>query len=114
MTQSTPRSGSSRQQAQNRQRRRAAIREALYVLAMLSVAGAAYFGFVLFPNKLRTQDLRADHDAVVSDVVDLQESIATLRRDTRAMNDDPWVVERALRGRLGYLRPGERVFRPGS
>ena len=114
MTQSTPRSGSSRQQAQNRQRRRAAVREGLYVLAMLSIAGAAYFGFALFPSKLRTQELQAKHDALAKEADELKESIATLRRDTRAMNDDPWVVEHALRGRLGYLRPGERVFRPGS
>ena len=114
MTQTTPRSGSSRQQAQTRQRRRAAVREMLYVLALLSIAGAAYYGFALFPSKLRTQELQAEHDALAKDVDALQDSIATLRRDTRAMSDDPWVVEHALRGRLGYLRAGERVFRPGS
>ena len=114
MTQRTPRSGSNRHKDQTRQRRRAALREALYVLALLSIAGAAYFGFVLFPSKLRTRELQAQHEALARETEALQESIDTLNRDTRALNDDPWVVERALRGRLGYLRPGERVYRPGS
>lgn len=97
-----------------RQRRRAAVREALYVLALLTTAGAAYFGFVLFPSKLRTQELRDQNDAVALEVEELRTSIDGLERDTLALEDDAWVVERALRGRLGYLRQGERVFRPGS
>ena len=97
-----------------RRRRRAAIREAAYVSALLLSAGLVYFGFVLLPSRLQTAELRADHQKLVEEIDDLRDSIATLRRDTQALEDDPWVVERAIRGRLGYLRPGERVFRSGS
>ncbi len=110
--QRTPRSGNHRNTPARR--RRAALREALYLTALLATAGTAYFGFVLLPNKLRTADLAADHKALTKETTDLRDSIADLRRDTAALNDDPWVVERALRGRLGYLRPGERIFRSGS
>ena len=110
MTTSTPRSGSNRHQAR---RRRAAIREALYLTALLAAAGTAYFGFVLLPSKLRTHELLATHQTLTEDVEALKGSIAELRRDTSALQEDAWVVERALRGRLGYLRPGERVFRSG-
>jgi cell division protein FtsB len=111
MTASTPRLGSDRHQAR---RRRAALREALYLTALLATAGTAYFGFVLLPSKLRTDELEATHQSLTEDVDALRESIASLRRDTAALEGDAWVVERTLRGRLGYLRPGERVFRVGG
>ena len=111
MTASTPRSGSDRHQAR---RRRAALREALYLTALLATAGTAYFGFMLLPSKLRTSEFEATHQALTEDVEALKESITALHHDRAALEEDAWVVERALRGRLGYLRPGERVFRAGS
>jgi cell division protein FtsB len=108
----TPRSASNRNP--RARQRRAALREALYLTALLATAGTAYFGFALLPSKLQTADLEANHQALTQEVGDLRESITELRRETVALHDDPWVVERALRGRLGYLRPGERVFRSGS
>jgi cell division protein FtsB len=108
----TPRSGSHRNTPARQ--RRAALREALYLTALLATAGTAYFGFVLLPNKLRTAELAETHATLSKETSELRESIANLRRDTAALHDDPWVVERALRGRLGYLRQGERVFRSGS
>lgn len=94
------------------QRRRAALREVAYLAALLLAAGALYSALVLLPSKLKTRELRARRDALVSEVEDLRGSIADLERDTLALRDDPWSVERALRRRLGYLRPGERVLRP--
>ena len=82
-----------------------------YLLGLLATAGSFYFGLVLLPSKLRTEDLQARRDAVQTEVEGLEASIEELKRDTRALEDDPWVVERALRARLGYLRPGERVYR---
>ena len=94
------------------QRRRAALQEVAYLAALLLTAGALYSALVLLPSKLKTRELRARRDALAGEVKDLRTSIAGLERDTRALRDDPWSVERALRRRLGYLRPGERVFRP--
>lgn len=94
------------------QRRRAALQELAYLVGMLLTAGALYSALVLLPSKLKTRELRARRDALLTEVKDLRASIADLERDARALRDDPWSVERALRRRLGYLRPGERVFRP--
>jgi cell division protein FtsB len=94
------------------QRRRAALHEVAYLTALLLTAGALYSALVLLPSKLKTRELRARRDALTTEVKDLRGSIADLERDARALRDDPWSVERALRRRLGYLRPGERVFRP--
>lgn len=96
------------------QRRRAALHEVAYLAALLLAAGALYSALVLLPSKLKTRELRARRDALVVEVKDLRASIADLERDARALRDDPWSVERALRRRLGYLRPGERVFRPAT
>ncbi len=94
------------------QRRRAALQEVAYLAALLLTAGALYSALVLLPSKLKTRELKTRRDALVGEVKDLGASIADLERDARALRDDPWSVERALRRRLGYLRPGERVFRP--
>lgn len=93
-----------------RLRRRAALREAVYVLALLLSAGCLYTLLVLLPGRLRTDELRAQRDAVAREVSHLEESIKLLERDTAALEHDRWVVERALRKRLGYLRPQERVL----
>lgn len=93
-------------------RRRAALREVAYLGALLVAAGALYSGLVLLPSKLKTRDLLQRRDALAREVEGLRGSIDLLRRDTQALHDDAWSVERALRRRLGFLRPGERVFRP--
>lgn len=93
-------------------RRRAALREVAYLGALLVAAAALYSGLVLLPSKLKTRDLLARRDALTREVQGLRGSIDLLRRDTQALHDDAWCVERALRRRLGFLRPGERVFRP--
>ncbi|MCO5169395.1 MAG: septum formation initiator family protein [Planctomycetes bacterium] len=94
------------------QRRRAALQEVAYLAALLLTAGALYSALVLLPSKLKTRELRTRRDALAAEVGDLRGSIAALERDARALREDPWSIERALRRRLGFLRPGERVFRP--
>lgn len=108
MTQRTPRPDS-RRVGVRRLRRRAALREAVYLSALLACAGAAYGVIVLLPSKLKTRALRAEHARRAEEVDHLRESIEALKRDTRALQDDPWTVERTLRTRLGFLRPGEQV-----
>jgi cell division protein FtsB len=106
-----PRATSRRGSPAGAARRRAALAEAAYLVGLLSLAGAVYSTLVLLPSKLATRDLRGRRDALTAEVADLERSIALLDRDARALHDDPWVVERTLRRRLGFLRPGERVFR---
>lgn len=93
-------------------RRRAAVHEVAYLGTLLVAAGALYSALVLLPSKLKTRELRARRDALRLEVDDVGRSTERLARDARALHDDAWMVERALRRRLGFLRPNERVFRP--
>jgi cell division protein FtsB len=95
-------------------RRRAALAEVAYLAGLLVAAGAIYSTLVLLPSKLKTRDLVVQREALATEVEGLERSIAVLRRDASALHDDAWVVERALRRRLGFLRPGESVFRPSG
>lgn len=104
----------SRRLGVRRLRRRAALREAAYLGALLACAGAAYGVIVLLPSKLKTRRLQAEHTRRAEQVDALRASIDALRRDTRALQDDPWTVERTLRARLGFLRPGEQVVQVDS
>jgi cell division protein FtsB len=113
-TPSAPRTPRAARRLPADQRRRAALQEVAYLAALLLAAGALYSALVLVPSKLKTRDLRARRDALAHEVEDVRTSISSLERDARALRDDPWAVERALRRRFGYLRPGERVFRPGE
>ena len=85
--------------------------EAAYLAALLCTAGLTYGVLVLLPSRIQTRALRERLARQEREVEALRGSIATLHRDTAALREDPWTVERALRARLGYLRPGERVFR---
>ena len=94
-------------------RRRAALREASYLCSLLATAGVLYGLLVFLPGKMQTRELSQARDKLVQDVSVLRESMQVAQRDTKALENDAWYVERALRVRLGYLRPGERVFRAG-
>ena len=96
--------------------RRAALREAAYLVGLLATAAVVYGVLVLVPSKMKTRDVVEQHAEVSRGVAELKRVNASLKADAQALHEDPWTVERALRGRLGYLRPGERVFRgaPGS
>ena len=91
--------------------RRAALREVAYLTGMLVTSGLAFWVLVLLPSRLQTEELRRKHERSLAEVEHLQQETARLERETRALEDDPWAVERALRARLGFLRPGERVLR---
>lgn len=69
---------------------------------------------VLLPSKLKTAELRERRDQAAAEVDALRDQTEALVRETQALEDDPWSIERALRGRLGYLRTGERVYRAGG
>ena len=107
-----PRTPRSSRRLQPESRRRAALQEVAYLATLLVAAGALYSALVLLPSKLKTRELRARRDALRQEVDDVRRSTEALRRDARALHQDAWMVERALRRRLGFLRPNERVFRP--
>lgn len=93
-----------------RLRRRAAVREALYLTGLLLTAGTIYTALVLLPSRMKTGSLQDRRDTLAFEVDELRAGTEQLDRESAALRDDPWLVERALRQRLGYLRPGERVF----
>jgi len=41
----------------------------------------------------------------------LEQQVARLRREVRALQGDPGALERAAREELGYVRPGEIVYK---
>lgn len=98
--------------AASRVRRRAAFREVAYLTGLLLSAGLTYWILILLPSRLHTEELRSRTEKARSEVKASQERIARTQRDTQALRDDPYLVERTLRTRLGYLAPGERVFSP--
>ncbi len=106
-----PRLGSSERSFLSAQRR-AALREVAYFFSMIATAAILYGLLFFLPGKMQTRELSAQRDLLAEEVCDLREAMAFAQRDTRALQADPWSVERALRARLGYLRAGERVFRP--
>ena len=93
-----------------RLRRRAALREGLYLGALLVTAGTIYAALVLLPSRMKTGSLGDRRAALAAEVEQTRAHTQELERESAALRDDPWLVERALRQRLGYLRPGERVF----
>lgn len=76
------------------------------VLALLLVAG-------LFGDKglLQLWRLRAEIEALHRDVQALEAENERLSRDIAELRDDPSVLERIAREKLGLVRPGERVLR---
>lgn len=96
--------------AASKVRRRAALREVAYLTGLLLSAGVSYWVLILLPSRIHTQELRARTEQARAEVRATEERIARTQRDTAALRDDPYLVERALRKRLGYLAPGERVF----
>ncbi len=41
----------------------------------------------------------------------LEETVARLRREVRALRGDPAALERAAREELGYVKPGEIIYK---
>lgn len=81
---------------------------ALLVLLCLGAVG----GLVLHPSGLgRTLRLRADATSLSASNDELRFENDRLRRELKALADDPAELERAAREELGLVRPGEVVFR---
>lgn len=88
----------------------ASIRPILIALAL--VCAAVVYAWLVpesgFPTWLRLRDEVAEAEARIRD---LEQENASLRDEVRALADDPFAQERAVRETLGWARPGEVVVR---
>lgn len=80
---------------------------------LLLAAGALAAGHLaLDPEGLsKTLRLRADCESLETANGTLRRENERLRREVKALADDPAELERAAREELGLIRPGEVVFR---
>jgi cell division protein FtsB len=82
------------------------------LLLLLAAAALAVGHLALDPGGFRkTLRLRADCESLESANAELRRGNERLRREVKALADDPAELERAAREELGLIRPGEVVFR---
>ena len=60
-------------------------------------------------RKARRQEM--DAERLERENAALEQSVARLRREVKALRGDPAAVERAAREELGYVKPGEIVYK---
>jgi cell division protein FtsB len=79
---------------------------ALAGLLVLFAASAAH------PDGLR-KALRNEDEGrrLERENAELEQAVARLRREVRALRGDPAAIERAAREDLGYVRPGEIIYK---
>lgn len=77
----------------------------LVVIAVIILIGMTYVPLIRQNERMRREILRLD--------VELQKQAdfsAGLRAEIEALRNDPATVERLVREKLGYAKPGETVF----
>ncbi len=86
-------------------RRHAILGYAAAILALLGLSLADRDGLrKALRNEAEAQRLGRENAA-------LEQRVAQLRREVRALQGDPVAVERAAREELGYVKPGERIYK---
>jgi cell division protein FtsB len=81
-------------------------------LLLLAAAALAVGHLALDPEGFsKTLRLRADCESLETANGQLRRDNERLRREVKALADDPAELERAAREELGLIRPGEVVFR---
>ena len=88
--------------------------EALHGGALLLAGASVLYVCVLLPSRLKTDRLREQRDALAVEKTALEKEVSDLKAEARGLETDKWAVERALRRRLGFLRPGEHVLKTRS
>lgn len=88
----------------------AVAREGLHFLALVLAGASLLYVAVLLPSRIKTDRLRDRRDALAREKDQLEREVEGLAAEARALDTDPWAIERALRRRLRFLRPGERVL----
>lgn len=81
-------------------------------LLLVSAAFLALSWLVVDPNGWRhTSRLRADWKAIRADNLRIRKENEALKRELQLLADDPAALERAAREELGWILPGEVIFR---
>ncbi len=76
------------------------------------VAVALLFAWIDGDAGLRAWwSLRSDRDQSNGRIAALRLDVETRRRDAAALEDDEFAIERAIRERLEYARPGETIVK---
>lgn len=79
-----------------------------FVLAVAALAALSAWD----PDGLRKHlRLAGEAKRLTAENKDLAQENARLRREVRALDGDPTALERAAREELGYVKPGEIVFK---
>lgn len=82
--------------------------------ALLYLAGVALLAALsaLDPDGLaKNRRLESEAGRVAREIQDLRQENLRLRREARALAGEPAALERAAREELGWVRPGEVVYR---
>jgi cell division protein FtsB len=78
----------------------------------LALLGALLGYSVLHPNGVRrAQKLDEQARRLSDEDAALEAQVTRLRREVRALRGDPAALERAAREELGYVRPGEVIYK---
>jgi cell division protein FtsB len=88
--------------------RLARYRTALYLSALASLLALS----AADPEGLR-KALRHEREAerLAAENAALEQNVLRLRREVKALSGDPAALERAAREELGYVKPGEIVYK---
>ncbi len=88
-------------------------RRATLILAAATLGLLSYSAWD--PEGLRKhRRLTAEAARVAAENRDIARENGRLRREIRALHGDPAALERAAREELGFVRPGELVFKVGE
>ncbi len=79
-------------------------------LILLTVGSLAIIATTVAPHRRKTQEFRARAAQLEAEVEQLDAENARLEAEIAAIGTDPFIVERELRRRTGFLRPGEHRF----
>ena len=90
------------------------ILRALLPYGLILVTTAAFTIASRMSHERRNRDLQAREVRLTGEIADLKEEVHQLGDRLQGIQYDPYVVERRIRQRLGYVRPGELVIRPES
>ncbi len=87
-------------------------RRRTWLFAYLGTLAALLVASALHPAGLRKhRALAADVRRIADENAALRERNMKLRREAKALAGDPAALERAAREELGYVRPGEIVYK---
>ncbi|MCA8922497.1 MAG: septum formation initiator family protein [Planctomycetes bacterium] len=79
-------------------------------VGVIAVATSAYALCILWPQAQRTETLAERVATLRAEVAEARAAREQLEAEAQALEGDPYAIERALRRRLRYLRPGEQLL----